>query len=95
MKQYQYKVPQGKLIAIKIEISQKKINKFQFLGDFFLYPEEKISLIEKSLISATADEVPTILRKVIKEEKIVLLGLSEEDLILLVNRAFEDLNNGK
>jgi hypothetical protein len=95
MKEYRYKVPNGKLIIIKIDIFRNKINKFQLLGDFFLYPEEKVSLIEKSLVSATQEKAPMILKNVINKEKIILLGLSVEDIILLVNRAFEDLNNEK
>lgn len=90
MKEYRYKVPNGKLIIIKIDIFRNKISKFQFLGDFFLYPEEKISLIEKTLISVTQEKAPEILNNLVKREKIILLGLSVEDIVMLINRAFED-----
>lgn len=90
MKKYQYKVPGGKLVIIKIEIRKNRINKFHLLGDFFLYPEEKISLIEKSLIAVDQERVPKILKKTIKKEKIRLLGFTADDIILLINQAFED-----
>lgn len=95
MKKYTYKVKGGKLLIIKIEIENNLIKKFQLLGDFFLYPEEKISSIENVLINTRREDVLDTLKNVIQKEKIQLLGFTEEDIVLLINQAFEDeKNNG-
>ncbi len=44
-----YKVPDGKLLKIKIEIQEEKIESIRINGDFFAYPEDSIELIEKAL----------------------------------------------
>jgi len=44
-----YKIPEGKLVKIELETTDNKIKKIKITGDFFLYPEEIISKLEKSL----------------------------------------------
>jgi len=44
-----YKIPEGKLVKIELETVDDKINKIKITGDFFLYPEEIINKLEKSL----------------------------------------------
>lgn len=44
-----YKIPEGKLVKIELETADDKIKKIKITGDFFLYPEEIISKLEKSL----------------------------------------------
>jgi len=46
-----YKIPEGKLVKIELETVDNEIKKIKITGDFFLYPEEIISKLEKSLES--------------------------------------------
>lgn len=93
MKKYLSKIKGGKLLIIKINVNKKRIKKLQLLGDFFLYPEEKILLIENSLINAHQNNYASLLRNIIKQEKIILLGIGIEDIILLIHQAFIEKQN--
>jgi len=45
--QSEEKIPEGKLLRVKVELSDKtEILKVQITGDFFIHPEEKLKLIE-------------------------------------------------
>ncbi len=43
-----YKAPKG-LIRIKIFVEGERVKEVRVTGDFFFYPEEKISLLERHL----------------------------------------------
>jgi len=90
MKQFLYKVPNGKLLKIKIEIVNRQIKDIQILGDFFLYPEEKLAIIERALIGKRKDEILDVLNNIVKKEHILLVGFSIDDLNSLIQRAFDD-----
>ena len=90
MKRYNYKIPNGKLIRIKIELSNDKINYFKLSGDFFIYPEEKIIEIENSIIGKSRNEYSKSLNETITRNNIQLVGLKEEDITNIINNAFED-----
>jgi lipoate-protein ligase A len=92
MKSYQHKIPDGKLIKIEIEIKKGAIHHFQLSGDFFLYPEEKIELLEKAIIGHNYQTASKALSRVIKKEKITLLGFEVKNLLSLVKQAFENQN---
>jgi len=89
MKQFLYKVPNGKLLKVKIDIDDNKIKKIQILGDFFLYPEEAINKLEEELIGVKKDGVLDVIERVIKNEKITLLGFNIEDLNNLIKKGFD------
>jgi len=90
MKRYSIKIKDGKLVIIKIEIKNKKIAKFQLLGDFFLYPEESIIQIEKSVIGQDQAKIQKILPEVIENEHAILYGFQISDVITLIDSAFAD-----
>lgn len=90
MKEYVHKIPGGKLLRIKIEVRGDIIKKITILGDFFLYPEEKILSIEKSLTGAHKKDVSLIVQNIIQNERIKLLGIDENSLVKLILNAFDD-----
>lgn len=75
------KVPGGKLVSVKIEYV-RKIKKVQILGDFFLYPEDTIYKLEKTLvgtsISASKDEISGKITKVLAMSNAELIGVTPE-----------------
>ncbi|MBI5553838.1 MAG: hypothetical protein HY917_03805 [Candidatus Diapherotrites archaeon] len=58
-----YKIPDGKLIKISLEHDSGKIQSIRITGDFFLYPENGIELIEKALTHVPLTE-PAIISAV-------------------------------
>ena len=69
------KVPGGKLVRLTMDGGRKVI----LSGDFFIYPEESISILEETLShmdgSEPLDEVEYALYKAVKYNDIELVGL--------------------
>ena len=53
-----YKVPNGKLLKIFLEYNEQvnTIDKISITGDFFIYPEEAIEMMENELVNVTLDK---------------------------------------
>jgi hypothetical protein len=75
------KVRGGKLVSVELEYSDR-IESVKILGDFFLYPEEVLYKIEKSLIgidvSSTKEKISDKIGKVVSEEGAELIGMTPE-----------------
>ena len=82
------KVPNGKLLKLKIKIDDGKISFIQILGDFFSFPEEGIFSLEKNLFGKKREECRSTIDDTIHNEKIKLLGFGAEDLDKLIGDAF-------
>lgn len=80
-----YKIPNGKLIKIFLDYNQKnkKILSLRISGDFFIYPEESIEILEKKLENSALNEktLKKIIDKIIKENKIEFIGLNTDGLV--------------
>lgn len=60
-----YKIPDGKLVKVRLDFEGQKIISLKIFGDFFMYPEEGIEklesalagkmLLEKELVKAISD----------------------------------------
>lgn len=79
-----YKVPQGKLLKISVEYDEENyvIKDIRITGDFFIYPEEAIELMETKLKN-TVMERKHLLKKIssiIAEYHIQCIGLNAEGL---------------
>ncbi len=57
----EYKVPGGKLVAVDLNLNNDRLNDVQVSGDFFLDPDEALSIIDTSLngvpVGASASEL--------------------------------------
>ncbi len=76
----------GKLIRIKAIFEGDKIRTIKITGDFFLYPEDAIEDIEKSLKDKSVGEVGEILRE--KMKNLEYEGISPNDLSIAINEAW-------
>ncbi len=85
-----YKEPGQKLVQARIEYDSE-IRAVEILGDFFIYPEEAISLIEKSLlgmrVSSSKDELAERVRKAASENGIEMIGVTPEGIATAVYTA--------
>ena len=86
-----YKVPSGKLIKVKLNISSEKIAQVRILGDFFLHPEETILTIEESLIGNNADEnsIERTIERILNESDAILIGATAADFSKTIVMAWE------
>jgi hypothetical protein len=78
-----YKVPDGKLLKIKLEYDTKnQIKNLKITGDFFAYPEEAIELIEEKLKDSLLkkDVLVEKINSIINENQIEFIGLNSEGL---------------
>lgn len=79
-----YKVPDGKLLKIKLNYNQKtnKINNVRITGDFFVHPEEAIEMIEEELKNLKLDKINLFekIQSVVTQNNIELIGLDAESL---------------
>lgn len=88
MQQLIYKVPNGKLLKIFIEVAEnaatqvKIIRDIKITGDFFMHPEEKITLLEDALRGEILDgpHLTSKLTEIISREKIELFGADPESI---------------
>ena len=86
------KVPQGKLLSVKVTYWER-IDDVQILGDFFVYPEESLSLIEKALAGTGAkageDEISGLVQSVVDRNSIVLVGITPEYIAKAIRMAIK------
>ena len=85
-----YKIPGGKLVKVKLEISSGKISDVKILGDFFLHPEETLQRIEESLIGSTVDEstIENVIAHVLRESDATLIGATAADIAKTIMMAW-------
>jgi len=80
-----YKIPDGKLLRISLDYNDKnkKILGLLITGDFFVYPEEAIEILEKKLVNTTLNGkiLKDKINNVIRENKIEFIGLNTEGLV--------------
>jgi len=81
------RIPGGKTLKVEVELKGNKIEKVVFSGDFFAYPPEIFEELEKSLRNVDIEEVEERIREY--NEKIVLLGLSLEDVVSAIKELLE------
>ena len=89
MRESSYKVPDGKLVKVKLWISSGKISEIKILGDFFLHPEETLQELEDSLIGSVADE--TEIEKTLSEAltDATLIGATAADIAKTIMMAWD------
>jgi len=77
-----YKIPNGKLLKVKIEHNDNKIKSIKITGDFFIYPEEAIDKIEKELIDIKLERIIVFekLNEIVNNDNIEFIGLNIDGL---------------
>ena len=91
MKVADYKVPNGKLLKIKLNADDNVINSVTILGDFFLHPESTIEQIEMALIGTEIDiqKITDKIQSVLDRTHSILLGAQPNDIAKAIERAFQ------
>lgn len=88
------KITGGKLLRVKITIEETKgtIENVKINGDFFLYPEDTIIILEENLKNISQnisfETLVQIIEKTLSEQKAAFIGLNSEDLANTIIEAF-------
>jgi lipoate-protein ligase A len=79
-----YKIPQGKLLKISVEFDEKNfvIQDIRITGDFFIYPEEAVEVIESNLRNTVMEQrqLQEKISSIISRYHIEFIGLNVEGL---------------
>jgi hypothetical protein len=77
------KAPGGKLVSIRISYSDK-IERVQIMGDFFLHPEESISMLEDCMsgmpINSTKEQISSQISRVADDNRIEMIGITPDSI---------------
>ena len=89
MKRCEYKVPGGKLLCAKVDVTNDRISSLQISGDFFLLPETDLEDLEVQLIGmeAAPDVIKDKVNSFFGERKTTIVGASPDDFAHVINTA--------
>ena len=93
MRTAELKVKGGKLIRIRLLTKNKRIEKVEITGDFFLHPEETIDILEMALRGQMLDaDLGKSISNILKENGALLLGASPEDIAKCIEIASDSID---
>ncbi len=92
MKTIDYKIPEGKMLKIKVNFEGHVIRSISILGDFFLHPESTIDEIEKGLTGCEAnlEMITSEIQIALDRMNAVLIGASALDIAKAIMKALEN-----
>jgi len=92
----EYKVPGGKLVVIDAEVVDDRLANVRLSGDFFLEPDDSLSLINAALSGLPAESDAATIASAVRAalpEGALLLGFSVEAIATAVRRAVQRSGN--
>ncbi len=87
-KTVKHKVKNGKLLEIRI-IYGEKIQELKILGDFFIYPDESLEIIEKELVGVrlNLNSIEEKINNTIKKNNIEMIGIDPRSIAISICEA--------
>ena len=87
-KTVKHKVKNGKLLEIRI-IYGEKIQELKILGDFFIYPDEGLEIIEKELVGVrlNLNSIEEKINNTIKKNNIEMIGIDPRSIAISICEA--------
>jgi lipoate-protein ligase A len=87
------KVRNGKLLTVRVSFSEK-IDGVEITGDFFVYPDEGLALVEKSVRGMDADankkEMSAVIATAIEKSGITLIGIDPDSIAETIRMAMQN-----
>ncbi len=80
----------GKLIRIRAKFKGDKIEDIKITGDFYIYPEDSIELLEEKLKGIRIEDVEKIINEILKDAEYI--GIDTESLSMAVREAWINRN---
>jgi len=84
MKNAEYKVPGGKLLAAELDVEKDTLVHVKISGDFFMHPEPAIIDLEAVLNGITVGEISETVHRFFKENEVSLFGVSPGDFVTVL-----------
>ena len=83
------KIKGGKLLRVRLEQEGSIITAVAITGDFFVYPEEGLGLLEQGLIGARIDQdsLTSRIASLLRERSVAALGFGPADLATAIVEA--------
>ena len=87
----EYKVPGGKLVRVDLDIKNSRISAIKISGDFFLHPEEDITIIEETILNMPLDEneLTRKINAILTERKIESVGVDAKAIAKAIMKSTE------
>ncbi len=86
----EYKVPDGKLVAVDVEVADNKLSKVNVSGDFFLEPDSALERINAALTGMPADVHSAQFAAAITgalDDSVSMIGFTPESVGIAIRRA--------
>lgn len=74
----------GKLLKVMVRSKHGVIQEARVTGDFFVYPEEALEMIEESLKGIPITAIKQTLEREMEEGRIAMVGFKLDDLINMI-----------
>ena len=76
----------GKLIRIRAKFKDDKIEDIKITGDFYIYPENSIELLEEKLKGVRIEDVEKIINEILKDAEYI--GIDAKSLGMAVKETW-------
>jgi len=87
------KVPGGKLLSVRLQHDGERVTGAELSGDFFLFPEESIAVVESALVGMprSLDEasLAAMIAERMEREGITAIGFTPRDLASVIREALD------
>ncbi|QKQ98935.1 hypothetical protein GKQ38_05485 [Candidatus Nanohaloarchaea archaeon] len=87
MDEASHKVPDGKMVNIKLQTHEGVLTHVELRGDFFIEPAEKLSELEDALNGLPIDADKQDIVDSIESVDVELIGFSAEDIAEAIRKA--------
>ncbi len=85
-----YKIPDGKMVKVRVEVRNDLIQRITILGDFFLHPEDTLEEMEQGLVGTRAEEdiIANVIQGILDGRNAVFIGATARDLAKAIMIAY-------
>ena len=90
MRKSTYKVPDGKMLKIRLTVSGDRIDTVTIMGDFFLHPEETVLELEENLKGheINVEKLSDTIAQFLTAKQAVLIGAKPQDVAQAILMAY-------
>ncbi|MFP4116856.1 MAG: hypothetical protein ACLFQ8_02840 [Candidatus Aenigmatarchaeota archaeon] len=87
MKHVDFKVPDGKMLKIDVEVKDNVVKEIDVRGDFFIHPEDSLKDLEETLSEIQIDDVDKKFKEWIDSKDVEVIGFDGKDLKTAVSKS--------
>ena len=78
------KIPNGKLVRVEVDFTDKIISHIKITGDFFVHPEDALLILEKNLVGSNIDGIKETVKMLFATLNAEIIGFSHDDLSSII-----------